>query len=70
MNVSTNLFTCGNVTSSGVVTPTDSSNGNLKLSIIFTPPTTPTTHTLYPTYLYIGQPIGGYGGTIGGGLKN
>ena len=40
----------------------------LKLTVAYTPPTTTTAYTIYPSYIQIGQGAGRYAGAIGGGL--
>ena len=54
-------------TFTGAVTIADSSYGNTKLSI--TNVAGGAAYTYYPSYIYIGQAVGGYGAAIGGGIR-
>ena len=61
---STNAITCGNINSSGVATISESGYGTVKLQIT----NVAGSSGYFPSYMYIGQAVGGYGGGIGGGI--
>ena len=53
----------------GIITIADSSYGNTKLYVTNTTPTAPAYGVSYPSYIQIGQAVGGYAGAIGGGIQ-